>query len=95
MKKALLKSNNASIKQANKRKYIKGGAAKYNFDIDKTTNFTNIIKIIAKNNTDTQKINYITYYTKSTKGKGRLDWTDYWTDTENTKDITFNIITAN
>ena len=45
MKKALLTSNNTSIKQANKRKYIKGGAAKYNFNINENTNSDNIIKI--------------------------------------------------
>ena len=64
MKKALLTSNNASIKQANKRKYIKGGAAKYRFDIDNTTNSNNIIKIIATNSADSEKESNITYFTK-------------------------------
>lgn len=87
MKKALLKSNNASIKQANKRKYIKGGAAKYNFDIDITTNSNNIIKIIATNNADSDKKSYITYFTKSEEGRNLIE--------NDIKDKTLNIITAN
>lgn len=90
MKKALLTSNNASIKQANKRKYIKGGAAKYSFDIDETTNSNNIIKIIATNNADSKKKSYITYFTKSTKDRNLNE-----SDIENIKDKTLNIITAN
>ena len=90
MNKTLLKSNNASIKQANKKKYIKGGAAKYNFEINKTTNSNNIIKIIAINNADSEKKSYITYFTKSTEGRNLKD-----NDIEDIKDKTLNIITAN
>ena len=89
MKKALLTSNNASIKQANKRKYIKGGAAKYRFDIDNTTNSNNIIKIIATNSADSEKESNITYFTK------RKDRNLNENDIEDIKDKTLNIITAN
>lgn len=85
MKKALLTSNNASIKQANKRKYIKGGDEKYSFEIDNTTTSNNIIKIIATNSAAPEKKSYITYFTK---GKGNLDEKDI-------EDKTLNIITAN
>ena len=95
MKKALLKSNNASIKQANKRKYIKGGAAKYNFKIDPDTNFNNIIKIIAENTNDKKKTK-ITYFTKSTKStKSRKLIVDDITEFKINEDTLFNIITAN
>ena len=89
MKKALLTSNNASIKQANKRKYIKGGDAKYNFKINETTNSNNIIKIIATNSADSEKKSYSTYFTKSTNGSLNEK------DIEDIKDKTLNIITAN
>ena len=95
MKKALLTSNNTSIKQANKRKYIKGGAAKYNFKIDPDTNFNNIIKIIAENTNDKKKTK-ITYFTKSTKStKSRKLIVDDITEFKINEDTLFNIITAN
>jgi hypothetical protein len=97
MKKALLTSNNTSIKQANKRKYIKGGAAKYNFKIDKNTNYDNIIKIIAENtNTNDNEKTDITYFTKSTKStnSGNLIVNDI-KEFKINEDTLFNIITAN
>ena len=92
MKKALLTSNNTSIKQANKRKYIKGGAAKYNFNINENTNSDNIIKIIATNTNDKKKTN-ITYFTKSTKSRELIF--DDIKEFKNNDDKLFNIITAN
>jgi len=90
MKKALLTSNNTSIKQANKRKYIKGGAANYDFDIDINTEYNNIIKIIAKNKVDNSKKSNIIYITKDSTDK-KLEKNDF--NFLNNKELT--IITAN
>ena len=93
MKKALLTSNNTSIKQANKRKYIKGGAANYDFDIDITTKYNNIIKINAKNKVDKSKKSNIIYITKDSTNSTdkKLDKDDF--KFLNNEELT--IITAN